>query len=76
MRFRSNAPPRTEVLSKEKFNGIGWLRTHISFTRIGVPYAAMRISQRSGILTQQHRATTKNLDLLPATREWSTQCTN
>jgi hypothetical protein len=76
MRFRSNAP-RTEVLSKIKFNGIGGLRAHISFTRIGVPYAAMRISRRSGILTRQEdRATTKNLALEPATQRWSTQCTD
>jgi hypothetical protein len=71
--FRSNA--RTEVLSKVEFNGIGWLRTHISFTRIGVRYAAMRISRRSGILTREEdRATTKNVALLPATQKWSTQC--
>jgi len=55
MRFRLN-PSRNEVLSKEKFNGIGWLQTHISFTRIGVPCAAICSSRR--ILTRQEdRAT-------------------
>jgi hypothetical protein len=43
------------VLSKVKFNGIGWLRTHISFTRIGVLFVAKQLLAHDPRIEMKHR---------------------